>query len=282
MPVALADAAAPLWRERRDRGGCWGTMDFAAVALLIAAGLAGGTIASLAGGAALITFPSLMAVGLTPVAAIATNIAALTPGSFTAALSDRSQLPPFDRGFVGLVFASVVGAGIGAVLLMLTPSRTFEILVPLLIGFATVLFAFGEQISNALRARSLAKHGREPEIKLTSIPMLLPVSVYGGYFAAGVGVLLVAVLQLATSGQYRPANATKNLVAALNGSVAMAVFAIDGSINWPAALSMMGGALIGSFIGARIARYAPKEIMRWVVTAIGVILTAVYAWRYWF
>ncbi|HWV53678.1 sulfite exporter TauE/SafE family protein [Pseudorhodoplanes sp.] len=257
-------------------------MDFAAVALLIAAGLAGGTIASLAGGAALITFPSLMAVGLTPVAAIATNIAALTPGSFTAALSDRSQLPPFDRGFVGLVFASVVGAGIGAVLLMLTPSRTFEILVPLLIGFATVLFAFGEQISNALRARSLAKHGREPEIKLTSIPMLLPVSVYGGYFAAGVGVLLVAVLQLATSGQYRPANATKNLVAALNGSVAMAVFAIDGSINWPAALSMMGGALIGSFIGARIARYAPKEIMRWVVTAIGVILTAVYAWRYWF
>jgi uncharacterized membrane protein YfcA len=257
-------------------------MDIATAALLGAAGLAGGTIASLAGGAALITFPSLLAAGLTPISAIASNIAALTPGSLLAALSDRTQLPPVDRGFVGLIFASVIGAGIGAALLMLTSNRTFEILVPLLIGFATVLFAFGEQISAALRARSLAKHGREPEIKLTSIPMLLPVSVYGGYFGAGLGVLLVAVLQLATSGEYRPANATKNLVAALNGAVAMTVFAVEGSIDWPAALTMMCGALIGSVIGARIARHAPRELMRWIVTAIGVILTAVYAWRYWF
>ncbi|MFN3348270.1 sulfite exporter TauE/SafE family protein [Pseudorhodoplanes sp.] len=257
-------------------------MELAAAALLGVAGLAGGTIASLAGGAALITFPTLIAVGLTPISAIASNIAALTPGSLIAALSDRTQLPPLDRGFVGLVLASVIGAGIGAMLLMLTSNRIFEILVPLLIGFATVLFAFGEQISGAMRARSLAKHGREPEIKLTSIPMLLPVSVYGGYFGAGLGVLLVAVLQLATSGQYRPANATKNLVAALNGAVAAMVFAVQGSIDWPATLTMMGGALIGSLIGARIARHAPREIMRWVVTAIGVILTIVYAWRYWF
>jgi uncharacterized membrane protein YfcA len=257
-------------------------MDIATAVLLCAAGLAGGTISSLAGGAALITFPTLLAAGLSPISAIASNIAALTPGSLVAALSDRTQLPALDRGFVGLVFASVVGAGIGAVLLMLTSNRVFEILVPLLIGFATILFAFGDQISAALRARSLAKHGREPEIKLTSIPMLLPVSVYGGYFGAGLGVLLVAVLQLATSGEYRPANATKNLVAALNGIVAMMIFAVEGSINWPATLIMMVGGLVGSVIGARIARYAPKETMRWVVTLIGAVLTAVYAWRYWF
>jgi uncharacterized membrane protein YfcA len=257
-------------------------MDVATVALLCAAGIAGGTIASLAGGAALITFPTLIAVGLTPISAIASNIAALTPGSFIAAMSDRSQLPPVDRSFVGLVLASVIGAGIGAVLLMVTSNRVFEVLVPLLIGFATVLFAFGERISAALRARSLARHGREPEIKLTSIPMLLPVSVYGGYFGAGLGVLLVAVLQLATSGEYRPANATKNLVAALNGAVAMAIFAAEGSINWPATLTMMCGGLVGSLIGARIARFAPREIMRWVVTLIGLALTIVYARRYWF
>jgi uncharacterized membrane protein YfcA len=256
-------------------------MDIGNVALLATAGLVGGTIASLAGGAALITFPTFLAVGLTPIAAIASNIAALTPGSLIAALSDRTQLPPLDRGFVGLVLASVIGAGIGAMLLMMTSNRVFEILVPLLIGFATVLFAFGERISAALRARALARHGREPEIKLTSIPMLLPVSVYGGYFGAGLGVLLIAVLQLATSGEYRPANATKNLVAALNGSVAMVVFAVQDSINWPAALTMMVGALVGSVIGARIARYAPRELMRWVVTGIGVVLTAVYAWRSW-
>jgi uncharacterized membrane protein YfcA len=257
-------------------------MDSGAVILLGTAGLVGGTIASFAGGAALITFPSLIAVGLTPVTAIATNIVALTPGSLTAALSDKTQLPPVDRNFVGLVLASVVGAGIGAVLLMLTSNRVFEVLVPMLIGFATILFAFGERISAALRARALAKHGREPEIKLTSIPLLLPVSVYGGYFGAGLGVLLVAVLQLATSGEYRPANATKNLVAALNGSIAAIVFAAQGGIDWPAALVMMCGALVGSVIGARIARHAPREIMRWVVTAVGAILTVVYTWRYWF
>jgi len=257
-------------------------MDFTSTALLGIAGLVGGTIASLAGGAALITFPTLLAVGLTPISAIATNITALTPGSLVAALSDRTQLPPVDRGFVGLILASVIGAGIGAALLMLTSNRVFEILVPLLIGFATILFAYGERISAALRARSLAKHGREPEIKLTSIPMLLPVSVYGGYFGAGLGVLLVAVLQLATSGEYRPANATKNLVAALNGTVAAFVYAVQGSVNWPAALTMMCGALIGSVIGARIARYAPREVMRYVVTLIGAALTGVYAYRYWF
>jgi uncharacterized membrane protein YfcA len=256
-------------------------MDIASAALLCAAGLAGGTIASLAGGAALITFPTLLAAGLTPIAAIASNIAALTPGSFVAALSDRTQLPPFNRAFAGLVFASVVGSGIGAALLVVTSNRVFEILVPLLIGFATLLFAFGERITAGLRARSLARHGRELDIKLTSIPMLLPVSIYGGYFGAGVGVLLVAVLQLATSGDYRPANATKNLVAALNGVVAVAVFALDGSINWAAALTMMCGTLVGSVIGARIARHAPRELMRWAVTAIGAILTAVYTWRYW-
>jgi hypothetical protein len=97
-----------------------------------------------------------------------------------------------------------------------------------------------------------------------------------------VGVLLVAVLQLATAGQYRPANATKNLVAALNGSVAVAIFAAKGSIDWPAALIMMGGALVGSVAGARLARHAPHGLMRWVVTAIGAALTVAYAWRYWF
>ena len=257
-------------------------MDLATVALLGAVGIVGGTISSLAGGAALITFPTLLAVGLSPISAIASNITALTPSSLIAALSDRTQLPPVDRGFVGLVLASVIGAGIGAALLMVTSNRVFEALVPLLVGFATVLFAFGERISSAIRARALAKHGREPQIKLTSIPMLLPVSVYGGYFGAGLGVLLIAVLQLATSGEYRPANATKNLVAALNGSVAVVVFAAKDSIDWPAAVTMMSGALVGALIGARIARNAPREVMRYMVTVIGAVLTVAYAWRYWF
>lgn len=257
-------------------------MDLSTVLLLSAAGLAGGIISTLAGGAAIVTFPTLLAVGLSPVIATATNLAALVPSSFLAAYSDRTQLPAFNRAFVGLVLASVGGAVIGAVLLMFTSTRLFEFLVPLLLGFATVLFAFGDRISRAWRERSLARHGHEPQIKVTSLPMLLPVSIYGGYFGAGLGVLLVAVMQLATGGEYRPANAAKNLVAAINGLAAVLVFAVKGGINWPAAFAMTSGALFGALIGARIARYAPREVMRWVVVVIGAVLTVAYAWRYWF
>jgi uncharacterized membrane protein YfcA len=257
-------------------------MDVATVSLLCAAGFVGGIIATLAGGAAVITFPTLLAVGLPPVVATATNLAALVPSSFLAAYTERTQLPPFDRAFAGLVLASVSGALLGALLLMFTSNRVFEFLVPILLGFATVLFAYGGRISNAWRERSLARHGREPEIKVTSLPMLLPVSVYGGYFGAGVGVLLVAVMQLATRGEYRPANAAKNLVAAINGLAAVSVFALKGGVDWPSALAMTSGGLFGAMIGARAARVAPREVMRWVVVAIGAILTVVYAWRYWF
>jgi uncharacterized membrane protein YfcA len=234
------------------------------------------------GGAGLITFSAMLAAGLPPIAAAASNMVALTPGNFLAALSDRTQLPPLNRAFIGLVSASLAGAAVGAALLLLTPGRMFEILVPLLLGFATILLAFGDRISGAIRARSLARHGREPGVRITSVPILLPVSVYGGYFGSGVGVLLIAVLSIVTAGDYRAANVTKNFVTSLNSFVASALFATQGMVNWPAALVMMGGALVGGLLGAQIARYAPRQIMRLVVIAVGCLLTVVYAWRYWF
>jgi uncharacterized membrane protein YfcA len=234
------------------------------------------------GGAGLITFSAMLAAGLPPITAAASNMVALTPGNFVAALSDRSQLPPLDRAFVGLILASVAGAAFGALLLLLTPGRMFEVLVPPLLGFATLLVVFGDRISAAIRARALAKHGREPMVKITSVPILLPVSVYGGYFGSGVGVLLIAVLSIVTGGDYRAATVTKNLVTSLNSFVAASLFAIHGAVNWPAALLMMGGALVGGWIGAQIARVAPRNIMRIVVISVGGLLTAVYAWRYWF
>jgi uncharacterized membrane protein YfcA len=257
-------------------------MDFSNAAMLGAAGLAGGTLSSLVGGAALITFPALLAAGLPPLAATASNMVALTPGNFIAALSDWTQLPKLDRAFAGLVVASLAGAVIGAALLLVTPERMFEVLVPVLLGFATLMVAFGDRISRRVRARTMAKHGREPIVKITSVPVLLPVSIYGGYFGAGVGVLLIAVLSIVTAGDYRAANVTKNLVTSLNSFIASALFAMQGIVDWRAALPMMGGALIGGLIGGQIARYAPREIMRAVVIVVGCLLTAVYAWRYWF
>lgn len=257
-------------------------MDLSTAAILGAAGLAGGTLSSMVGGAALITFPALLAAGLSPLTATASNMVALTPGNFIAALTDRTQLPRLDRAFVGLVVASLAGAAFGAALLLVTPARMFEILVPLLLGFATLMVAFGDRISQWVRARAMARHGREPTVRITSVPILLPVSIYGGYFGAGVGVLLIAVLSIVTAGNYRAANVTKNLVTSLNSFVASAMFAAQGIVSWPAALLMMGGALVGGLIGAQIARHAPRDIMRVVVIIVGCLLTAVYAWRYWF
>jgi uncharacterized membrane protein YfcA len=257
-------------------------MDSSTAAILGAAGLAGGALSSMVGGAALITFPALLAAGLPPLIATASNMVALTPGNFIAALSDRTQLPRLDRAFAGLVIASLVGAAFGAALLLVTPARMFEILVPILLGFATLMVAFGDRISQWVRARSMAKHGREPTVRITSVPILLPVSIYGGYFGAGVGILLIAVLSIVTAGNYRAANVTKNLVTSLNSFVASALFVVQGIVHWPAALLMMGGALVGGLIGAQVARYAPRDIMRVVVIAVGCLLTIVYSWRYWF
>jgi hypothetical protein len=233
------------------------------------------------GGASVITFPVLLAAGLPPVVATTSNLIAVSPGNFIAAMLDRSQLPPFNRAFVGLVAASVLGALIGAVLLLATPARLFEVLIPLLLGFSTVLFAFAKPITEWLRARSQARSGREPRMSVTSIPMLLPVSVYGGYFGAGVGVLLLGVMSIATGGHYRAANAAKNLVSSLNTFVAAFYFVAQGAVSWPPTLIMMTGAVIGGLLGGQLARVIPNAVMRVFVVVIGALLTAVFAWRYW-
>jgi uncharacterized membrane protein YfcA len=117
-------------------------MDLLHIAFLFFAGIAGGTISALAGGAGIITLPALLATGISPVLASCSNLVALVPGNFLSGYSDRTQLPPLGRAFAGLVAVSVAGALAGATLLMVTPERVFAVLVPLLLGFATVLFAY--------------------------------------------------------------------------------------------------------------------------------------------
>ena len=111
--------------------------------------------------------------------------------------------------------------------------------------------------------------------------VIFPVSLYGGYFGAGVGVLLIGVLSIGTGGDYRSANTTKNLVTSLNSVVAAGVFIAQGAVAWQPTLLMMAGALVGAMIGARLAQVVPHAVMRVVVTAVGALLTAVFAWRYW-
>ena len=256
-------------------------MDLQTILMLFGAGLIGGSLSGIVGGASLVTFPTLLAVGLPPVTAAASNVCSMMFANIAAALSDRAMLPKPDRSLMGLIAASIGGALIGASLLVITPQRAFEILVPVLIGFATVLFALSSSISAWLRARAERAGRQAPHVGAGSIPLMLPVSVYGGYFGAGVGVLALAVMSIGTGVDYRSANVVKNIVMALNTVAAAAMLAWHGAVDWPPTLVMMLGATFGGMMGGRLGRFVPQDIMRWGIIAFGALLTAIYVWRYW-
>jgi uncharacterized membrane protein YfcA len=256
-------------------------MDLPTILMLFVAGVIGGSLSGIVGGASLVTFPTLLFIGLPPVTAAATNVCSMLFANIAAALSDRAMLPKPDRSLAALIVASIVGAMIGASLLTITPQRVFEVLVPVLLGFATVLFALSPRISAWLRARAHRAGKQAPRIGIGSIPLMLPVSIYGGYFGAGVGVLALAVLSIGTGGEYRAANTARNIVMAISTMAAAAMLAWHGAVVWPPTLVMMAGATFGGMMGGRLGRVMPQRVMRVGIIAFGTLLTAIYAWRYW-
>jgi len=256
-------------------------MDLATTAFLAATGIVAGIIATIVGGAAVVIYPALIATGVPPQLAAVSNLASVMPATMLAALVDRSQLPPFDRAFVGLIIASIVGAGAGAAFLLLTPDRLFAQIVPLLLGFATLLFAYSERISRWLRERAEGR-GHAIAFNFASLKVILPVSFYGGYFGAGVGILMLGVFSLATGGDYRAANVAKNFVSSLNGFAATLVFASHDAVLWPQTLALAAGTIAGGLIGSHVARIIPRNVVRVLVVVVGAALTIAFARRYWF
>ena len=251
-------------------------MNILTIAFLAGVGVIAGIIAAIVGGAAVVIYPALIATGVPPHLAAVSNLASVMPGTMLAALSDRSQLPPFDRDFVSLIFASIIGAGIGAVCLVLTPERVFAQTVPLLLGFATLLFAFSDRISRWLRKRAEGR-GHAIAFNVASLKVVLPVSFYGGYFGAGIGILMLGVFSLATGGDYRSANVAKNFVSSLNG-----LAATQGAVLWPQTLALAAGTIGGGLVGAYVARIIPRNIIRVLIVVVGATLTVAFARRYWF
>jgi uncharacterized membrane protein YfcA len=256
-------------------------MEIMTAALLVGTGVVAGIIAAMVGGAAVVIYPALIASGVPPQLAAVSNLAAIMPATMLAALSDRTHLPPFNRAFAGLIVASISGAGLGATLLVLTPERMFAVIVPLLLGFATVLFGYSEQISAWLRGRAEGR-GHAITFNVASLKVLLPVSFYGGYFGAGAGIMMLGVFSLATGGDYRSANVAKNFVSSLNGLAATVVFASHSAVLWPQTLALMAGTIGGGLIGAYVARVIPRKLVRVLVVAFGAALTVAFARRYWF
>jgi uncharacterized membrane protein YfcA len=248
------------------------------LAILFAAGLAGGVVTALVGGAGLITFPALLMAGLPPVAASATNLVALVPANFMAAVVDRGKLPTLAGATFWLLAATAVAGGLGALLLLATPERWFAAIVPALIGLATLLFAYAEPLKRAIARR---RSGRSGSIGGVIAPTAF-VSIYGGYFGAGLGVMYLALLTLGGVSDLRAANALKNLMGPVNAVAAIAIFVWADLVIWPAAFAMLAGGMIGGFAGGYAMRFLPPVAFRRVVVTVGVLMTVVYAWRYWF
>jgi len=250
-------------------------MDIGIGALLFGAGLAGGVANAMAGGATLITSPAMIASGLLPIVANASNAVAVTPGHFVAALSDRAQLPRLDQALVGGLAATVVGGAIGAILLLVTPERLFTLLVPALIGIATLVFALGHRI-HAADAQSYSARS-----DLLRWALLVPTSIYGGYFGGGSGVMYLAVLVITGRETIRQANVLKNLLASVVSAVTIIIFVVQGIVSWPETIVMLVGAIVGGFLGGRLVTVLAPTTVRVIVISAGALMTLVYAWRYW-
>jgi uncharacterized membrane protein YfcA len=249
-------------------------MDLGIAALLFVAGVAGGTANAIAGGATLVTFPAMMAAGLPPIVANASNALAVLPGALVAAFADRSRLPRADRALWAVLGSALAGGAAGAVLLMLTPERAFALMVPALIGIATLIFAFGKRIQAAVKGLASGS----PRLRLG---LVFPATVYGGYFGAGLGVMLLAVLSITGREDIRSANALKNLCSTVANFTAVVVFVVRGLISWPETGVMLAGAVAGGYAGGKLIAVLPPQAVRTAIIAIGTTVTVIYAWRMW-
>jgi uncharacterized membrane protein YfcA len=252
-------------------------MDWTVITLLFIAGTAGGVINALAGGATLITFPVMLAAGLPPIIANASNAVAISPGHLIAAMADREKLPPFDRRLGFSVVVSLIGSFVGALLLIALPERLFVLPVPALIAFATLLFSFAPQIQSWASQR---RNGAVPSA-IWGMAVLGGVSVYGGFFGAGLGVMLTAVLAIAEPADIRKVKVLKNLLASSVSIAAMVIFIAQGVVRWPETAMMLVGALLGGYIGGHLVRILPARSVRQFVIVAGIVMTVVYAARYW-
>jgi len=250
-------------------------MSLAQALFLFAAGFAGGTVNAIAGGATFFTFPAMLAAGIPPVAANASNTTALVLGSVIAAWAQRQDLADAGlRRLPVLAGLSLAGGAAGAILLLVTSDRAFMVLVPFLLLIATALFAFSPRLLATIRRHRPAQGGLN--LNAWTVLILILCLVYGGYFGAGLGIMLLAGLAIAGLEELRVANALKNGMSALVNGTAVAVFISQGIIVWPAALVMMMGASLGGFLGAKIARHLPNRVFRAIVITVGSVLTMWY------
>jgi uncharacterized protein len=238
------------------------------------AALAAGAVNALAGGGTLITFPMLTFLGLPAIAANVTNTVALCPGYFGGTLAQWKDLQTQKDRLWLIVPASVVGGVAGGYLLLLTGEKLFKELVPFLILLASGLLAIQDPVRAWLTRRMAEGQGARLE-KLTWLPVGLA-SVYGGYFGAGLSVIVLSALGITLEDSLTRLNALKQAVAFSVNIAAAIFFVFSGQVVWSAALVMAVGALIGGTLGGRLAGRIKPSSLRWTVVTIGVMISIIY------
>lgn len=239
------------------------------------AALAAGAVNALAGGGTLITFPMLTFLGVPAVTANITNTVALCPGYFGGTLAQRNDLRDQKARLWLVVPASIVGGVLGGFLLLQTGERLFRELVPYLILLASALLAIQDPVRAWLTRRLGAGHSGTGLEKLTWLPVGLA-SIYGGYFGAGLSVIVLSALGLTLEDSLTRLNALKQAVAFSVNVAAAIFFLFSGQVLWSAAAVMAVGALIGGVLGGKLAGRIKPSTLRWTVVVIGVIISIIY------
>jgi uncharacterized membrane protein YfcA len=237
------------------------------------AAVAGGAVNALAGGGTLITFPMLTAVGVPAVAANITNTVALCPGYLGATIAQTKDLRGQGSRLCLLLPASILSGILGGMLLLETGEQAFRALVPFLILFATLLIA----VQGSLRTRlTRPTDKRETSRNTWTMLLVIPAAVYGGYFGAGVSVIVLAVLGLVMNDSLTRLNALKQAVAFSINIAAAVFFLFSGQIVWPATIVMAIGALAGGALGGKLAGRIQEVVLRRVIVAIGILVSLIY------
>ncbi len=273
--------------------------------VLFSAAYVAGVMNALAGGGTILTFPALIWIGLDPIVANTTSTIALLPGALSSFFGYRKEVSGSHRWIKLFILPSFIGGLIGALLLLLTPAKFFANLVPFLILFATALFALQEPITKRLRQSSKtplaslneiaengnpgsyeeAKQDDKPAKKrlrlhqvsgkwlIGAVVMQFMVSIYGGYFGAGVGILMLATLGLIGLTDIHQMNGLKNLLGFSINSIAAVAFLVSGNVKWSAAIIMAIAAILGGYSGASLARKLGRTYARRAIIVIGLIMT---------
>ena len=257
-------------------------MSLTDILLLTAAAFGAGVMNAMAGGGTILTFPALILLGMPAITANATSTVALLPGAAASLFGFRREVSEHRAWLKTLFLPSLIGGAIGSVLLLRTPEKVFANLAPFLILFATVLFMIQGAVSRRLKTSTAASsdpaHLSGRRWAVASL-LQLAVALYGGYFGAGIGILMLALLGFLGLSDIHAMNGLKNFFNLCINTVAAIYFILRGAVVWPIALVIVVGATLGGYAGARFARHIGREKARAAVVVIGLLVTAILAWQ---